>query len=516
MYKNELFNKNNYSKELKNIIDIFKLKWKYFLKKENNFVTILYTIDDNCKSPNKDFNLFPQWEKKLKIEDNDWEYQNIKFYKYLIIHSIGLDTLKYINTLKDDNQLNIDEFDFTLGYSIEKNKPYLIKNEGWDASGEAFHPVYVWASWSWKWVGMKNLIAQMGENPMVEFLIIDKSKDFLSLYNTQKVLWNWDYEEMSSSVSKTNMFFTFLIAYYSIKSKMLNDLGYIDYKSYYKDYLKQKEAWNIKMPVIPYTVVVYDEIQTQRATYKANGWNEKDFDWMVSNFLSVARSGWFKLIGWTQDPSIEKMWNWFKDVKQLLFKVKFQNISWTSIENTRILNDDVVFKSRMINFNDSWIKPAFSPNLDSIMKKACDSKPDYKPKKYDNLNLLFLSLLDYWVDSTILTSYKELFEKLWLKENQIKQIEKADAFFNYISLTFYINFLYRNDVLDKETDIYTIDKNFKSKIDTLLFHSIKNTDKSKFKLMQKELFWIKFDSDDQFYQKFWSMLKKWFIMEIAQ
>jgi len=37
---------------------------------------------------------------------------------------------------------------------------------------------------------MKNLIAQMGENPMVEFLIIDKSKDFLSLYNTQKVLWN--------------------------------------------------------------------------------------------------------------------------------------------------------------------------------------------------------------------------------------------------------------------------------------------------------------------------------------
>jgi len=25
------------------------------------------------------------------------------------------------------------------------------------------------------------------------------------------------------------------------------------------------------MPVIPYTVVVYDEIQTQRATYKANG-----------------------------------------------------------------------------------------------------------------------------------------------------------------------------------------------------------------------------------------------------
>ena len=77
--------------------------------------------------------------------------------------------------------------------------------------------------------------------------------------------------------------------------KQLTDIWFNSYKEYYKVITKEiKEKWSSDLPIIPFTVVLIDEIETQRNAFDSN--LREDFDKSVASFYNIARSWWFKII----------------------------------------------------------------------------------------------------------------------------------------------------------------------------------------------------------------------------
>lgn len=85
----------------------------------------------------------------------------------------------------------------------------------------------------------------------------------------------------------------YLIVYYNQKMVQINNLWFNSYKEYYREVTRQiKGSGESTLPVIPFSVVVIDEIETQRMAIPKKYHDE--FDNLVWSFYNVARSGWFK------------------------------------------------------------------------------------------------------------------------------------------------------------------------------------------------------------------------------
>lgn len=541
--------------------DIFIIK-----QKSDYLITLWVKGIENLDSSNEDLIIFPYWKEEinLKIKNQNWWVikQKIEMNKFRIfITWRTIDIVEYFKELNDNGLVDFKKFELSPWLNMNTGEPEIMSI----IDNEWYFPLFVWEQSSWKSVWMKILSYQLSYSPFTEFIVVDKGWDFWMIYNSKKCILHLNYDELVANPYRHWNFFTALNMYISQKIKMFQKVKEItwkecqDYKSYLSLYMEEMEKnwWKSNFPIIPYTVIIYDEIETQRNLYKEWGWNVENFDANIKWFLNICRFAWFKMIWGTQSPQVDTTGTWVTNMRYHLYKNKYawpfaESFSWSRHDVKIVTSPNYKKLFCFTKWGWEYIKPPYCEPPEDIKKKWKDSiaiyfneqigkfiensEIYYKPKKYNSIGE-FVSWIfeqnksigiefDEKRDSVILEVFEDLFHQFWFSTDEINHLKKQDAFFMFASLGF---LFYRGFLNNHLWDIkwFAISNSWidfwENKIDESIFRSIRNIPKEKESLLRTKVLWQCSNNNENdendlknFYKIFWGLMHDWYINDYGK
>lgn len=539
----------------------------FIIKQKSDYLSMLWVegIED-LDSSNKDIVIYQYWKEEmtLKIKNpNGWIIQQkIVMNKFKIfINGRTIDNEEYCRELTESGKIDFKKFELSPWLNINTWEPEIMKIK----ETEGYFPLFVWEQSSGKGIWMRVISYQLAHSPFTEFIVVDKGWDFWMIYNTKRCIFHLDFSEITANTYRHWNFFTSLNMYASQKAKLFQKVKEMtgqecqDYKSYLSLYMEdmEKNGGKTNLPVIPYTVVLYDEIETQRLQYWEIWWDVKIFDSNILWFLNICRYAGFKMVWGTQSAQIDATWTGVKNMRFHLYKNKYawpfaMSLSWNKFDVNIVTSASYKKSFSFTKGEGEYLKPPFCNPPEEIKKKwdeaigmyfnaqigkfIEDGEIYYEPKKYTSIgefaSWIFEQNKSIWVefdekrDSVILAGFEDLFLEFGFTLDEINHLKKQDAFFLFASLAFLFYRGFKNDHL-WDVKWFAISNSgidfWGNKIDEAIFRSIKNIPKEKESLLRTKVLGQchnnnedSEDDFDNFYKIFWGLMHDWYINDYGK
>lgn len=455
-----LYRKKDYVDSLREAVSDFGLTSGdvWVARQDNDFAFSIWVNGKDVIIPkmNGKYSVMGQGfgKKVVKVREGEREFEReLTFNKFTVVklHDENgkmptIDARTYPNVLLKEGLIDPERFEISIGYDISKNEPLIMSMKA--GNFEGFSPIFIGKSRSGKGIAMRSMIYQLAMNPMTEFFVVDKQADFQGfMQGTKKMVFGIDRALLSKTPARFAMFWAYLNALSSSRSRLYNSLGFTDYKSYYKAFYKQvKEGvaeGDEPLPAIPYTVIVFDEISEQRKNYIDKGGDEKLFDNLIGAFMNVAQASGMKLLGGTQHLQKSDIGAGFMNNPKCLFTIEYGgSIDGVANYNKDVLGSGKLMESRLFLTNNSWIKPPFTDG-DEYVKVALNGESWVPERHSQTINELFLSESG---TSEIIRKKEKIYRRFEIDSKLAKRLEGGDFILPYLSLMFKIDFFIKAEL----------------------------------------------------------------------
>ena len=426
------------------VLKLLKTKWAInYLWYENDFWYCVVTDKDNI---NETW-IIKLWQTnyKLNVNDNGNKYKSY-FQKYFF--------------LKKNKNVSFDEFytpDFfqELELNTKSGFSMWIDVVSWKKQKSFFKDLtnihIAWWQWSWKSVDLYNLFYQLYQKEYSEFIIFDKG-DLQGLAGLPKVIAAARIDDSGKSKENFFQFYNYLMFEYKKRRIIFDKAGVANYYAYMEKYYKGE----VDTPMNQIFAFL-DEFNSWRFEI-GNVVGQGKFDQYFGNIINKLRASGVCLIAATQVLLRSKIWV----VAHGWFKGWFYGVVADADTVTPQVLDNLLNRLKgtylFYSTNDNaYLKIPFIPSSSFLYDKLKDLP---LPKDYSNLKSQSFSLLvNEYVKSNkessiIMKDYIKNFQRIWLDDESIKQLEKNFLFIPFSVLLYKVLSMHDKGVLDTSYNLF--------------------------------------------------------------